>query len=825
MRAGGCTVQGLTPEAANVVKQAVNLARRRGHTQVTPLHVANALLAASAGLLRRACLQSHSHHPFQCKALELCFNVALNRIPACSSSPILISPPHPQNPSISNALVAAFKRAQAHQRRGSIDQNHQQPLLAVKIELEQLVISILDDPSVSRVMREAGFSSTQVKNNVEKAVSLEQSSRSHSSSAPRGPNQFKNDDVMSLLESMMNKRRKSIVVVGECLDTVEDVVKGLMNKVDRGEVPDAFRELKFISLPRFTLQNLSRKEVEEKLVELTCHVKSWVHKGVVLYLGELLRWTTENRAGSGDQERKYYCPVEHMIMELGRLVCGIGENARFWLMGIATFQTYLRCKNGHPSLETLWGLHPLIIPEGSLGLSLISGSHVESACRSKKTGNGGSDWLFSEGTKDKQLNCSAHECSNKLETEAPSLRTGICTSEATASDLPSWLQKYKDKESKTPNYYGEQESVPVRDLCGKHNPIGSSSLKLYSSQRTLAFSSESPSCSSFGFSFDHQYPNLMPTCQDWPLFKHKQYFGDHQFSNFGPVLNRNCDPKQACFSNPSSTTNSPASSDVMETELYVERFKEFNSKNSNILCSALEQKVPWQKDVIPEIASAILKCRSGVVKRKGSEAKEDTWLLFQGLDVNAKVKIARELARLIFGSRSSLVSMASSNFSSMQAHDHSADQDLRNKRSRDKQSCCYFERFAEAVTLNPHRVFLVEDVDQADYRSQIGIKRAIERGRITNPDGEEVSLCDAIVILSCQSFGSRSRACSFPPIQQSHNPDGAEDEKFSGIETNPSLSLDLNLSFDDDSSDKQSIDHVGLLESVDGLIIFKFQAL
>ena len=82
--AGSCAVQqGLTAEAATVVKQAVTLAKRRGHAQVTPLHVASTMLSAANGLLRTACLQSHSH-PLQCKALELCFNVALNRLPAAT---------------------------------------------------------------------------------------------------------------------------------------------------------------------------------------------------------------------------------------------------------------------------------------------------------------------------------------------------------------------------------------------------------------------------------------------------------------------------------------------------------------------------------------------------------------------------------------------------------------------------------------------------------------------------------------------------------------------------------------------------------------------
>lgn len=383
--------QALTAEAASVVKQAVTLARRRGHAQVTPLHVANTMLAATNGLLRTACLQSHSH-PLQCKALELCFNVALNRLPASTSSPML--GPHSQHPSISNALVAAFKRAQAHQRRGSIE-NQQQPLLAVKIELEQLIISILDDPSVSRVMREAGFSSTQVKSNVEQVVSVDICSQAPSVSSkskesnllplsqspsmgqigvklgkPAVPDPVRNEDVMSVIENLMNKKRKNTVIVGECLATIESVVRGVMDKVDKGDVPEALRDVKLISLPLFSFGHHSREEIEQKLGELKNLVKSCVGRGVILYL-EDLKWTTDYRASSSEQVRNYYCPVEHMIMELGKLVCGFGESGRFWLMGIATFQTYLRCRTGHPSLETIWSLHPLTIPASSLALSLM----------------------------------------------------------------------------------------------------------------------------------------------------------------------------------------------------------------------------------------------------------------------------------------------------------------------------------------------------------------------------------------------------------------------------------------------------------------------
>lgn len=402
MRTGGYTLHhSLTLEAAAIVKQAVSLARRRGHAQVTPLHVASSMLASPTGLLKRACLQSHSH-PLQCKALELCFNVALNRLPSSASSPLLS--PQSHLPSLSNALVAAFKRAQAHQRRGSIE-NQQQPILALKVEIEQLVISILDDPSVSRVMREAGFSSSQVKTNVEQAVSLEKCS-SHQSpptsghqskefstktlglgnstvsqtmpstslsqfrlSLSKSVNQVQNNDVMSVLEAMMNKKTKNTIIVGECSSTNESLVRGVIEKFDKKDVPADMKSVQFISVPLFTLRNVSKEEFEVKLGELRSLVKSYVSRGVVLYLGDL-DWVSEFWSKYGEQRNVFYSPVEYMIMEISRLICGAGENKRLWLMGIATFQTYAKCKTGRPSLETLWSLHPLTIPVGSLALSL-----------------------------------------------------------------------------------------------------------------------------------------------------------------------------------------------------------------------------------------------------------------------------------------------------------------------------------------------------------------------------------------------------------------------------------------------------------------------
>ncbi|KAK9072711.1 hypothetical protein SSX86_009146 [Deinandra increscens subsp. villosa] len=661
MRAGGFTIQqALSADAASIIKQAVTLARRRGHAQVTPLHVANTMLSSTTGLLRIACLQSQSHsHPLQCKALELCFNVALNRLPTSSSSPMLNPNHSSQHPSISNALVAAFKRAQAHQRRGSIE-NQQQPLLALKIELEQLVISILDDPSVSRVMREAGFSSTQVKTNVEQVVSLELSSHTpppiaskdstkHNNTDNRRHNDqvtVRNEDVMCVIENLLNKKRpQSFVVVGECVATIEGVVGKVMEKVDKGDVPEALKDVRFIRLPLFSFAQLSRGEVEQKLVELRSLVKGFVQRGVVLYVGDL-KWIAEYRTSSLGHGRGYYCPIEHLIIELGRLVSGVNDeiNARLWVMAISSFQTYMKCRNEYPSLDIIWKLHPLTIPAGSLSLSLVPQSDIEDE-RGSKNGDNGDIRIMLKSGEEKQLTC-CFDCMVSFKSEAKSSRS---------SSLPSWLANEKIVVNNQ-----DQECVSVKDLCKKWNSICTSVHRTKPMfQRSLSFSSVSPSSQASCFSYNQENPNFNRTSKLSDFTALEKNPEPYYLLDEG-------EPRQRFPSNPNSTPNSVSSSDLMEVE-YVQKFKEFNGENLKILCNALDKKVPWQKEIVPDIAGTILKCRSGMVRRKdpqdNEEPKEETWLFFQGIDSQLKEKIAKELAKIVFGSCLNFIKIALSNFS------------------------------------------------------------------------------------------------------------------------------------------------------------------
>lgn len=397
MRSGVCIVrQALTDEVASVLKHSVNLARRRGHAQVTPLHVAATLISSSSestDVLRRACLKSQPHHPathpLQCRALELCFNVALNRLPTTappSSGSLLPSPSY-----LSNSLIAALKRAQANQRRGCIELQQQQPLLAIKVEMEQLMLSILDDPSVSRVMKEAGFASSSVKSKLEEeASSLSQSSPFLLDSSKNVTNIDRklwqcpglglaskasvSDELRSVIEAMLRKqgRNANTVVVGDMVSMTEGLVTELKGRLERNEVPDELRHASFINLQfSANLRLMSKGEVDMKLSDLRSAINSLTSDrvGLIIYAGDL-SWIVdeEPRDGCGFN----YDPVAHMIAEIGRIFSEFKNSIdnRLWLLATASYSTYWKCQIRQPCLATLWALQAVVVPSGWLGLDL-----------------------------------------------------------------------------------------------------------------------------------------------------------------------------------------------------------------------------------------------------------------------------------------------------------------------------------------------------------------------------------------------------------------------------------------------------------------------
>lgn len=874
MRAGGCTVQQtLTAEAAGVVKHAVALARRRGHAQVTPLHVAATLLAPGASVLRRACEKSHPHstsHPLQCRALELCFNVALNRLPT-AAGPLVQG-----QPSLSNALVAALKRAQAHQRRGCLEQQQQQPLLAVKVEMEQLIISILDDPSVSRVMREAGFSSTFVKNNLEETVAVFPSFdpkikplsdhgeiRTPSSSSsllyangglPMNYNNFlgldnsgsmmsristgniKNEDIASVMKVLLRKgSRRNPVIVGDCLLSTENVVRELMLRVERGEVPEPLRVVRFVS-PQFSslsLRLLSREDVDHKLQELRRTLSNCLAGGsAIIYAGDL-KWAAdrdEKVDGFCNNSIKYgisngYCPVEHIIMELGRILVHYSESRRLWLMATATYQTFMRCQTRQPSLETLWGLHAAPIPSGGLSLTLQASS-TES--RANDTGSEvlvpipqNFRWpmpalktVSSDDDMEYKLTCCS-ECSANCELEAQIFcerehkPTGTMAS--TEQKLPFWLQQCKSNDtSSRETGAAAQVELSMRNLRRKWNQAcRTKHSQFYTGTGTtddpvqLLTSHRFESHEVINKQQQHSAALIPQVNNPWWSAPPNQQFAPASRSQSVPVPSipwiktphqlswstgaENCqdvnsntedsnprtDVKTALAlgleqaAKPSDESDNcvvsalprsfkwlPCSPPESVISMGNERglwLRQSDPETLKVFCKKLSDKVPWQSEnSIRAIASTVLDCRSGARRRPGNlNLKSDAWVLILGPDRVGKRNMAKALAETVYGSQDKLIPVPISRQNSpnpRSCHQEAEiDYSLRGK--------TYVDKLAEVLSSNPHSVVLLEEIEQADSFLMAAIVNAMEKGKLMDSNGKDVSLSDSIILMT-SSIGS-----------------------------------------------------------------------
>lgn len=879
--------QTLSGEAASVVKYAVSLARRRGHGQVTPLHVAITMLqgcptSGSINLMRRACLQSHSH-PLQCRALELCFNVALNRLPTSSAGPTVHA--GGVGPSLSNALVAAFKRAQANQRRGCVEHQAQQPLLGVKVEMEQLIMSILDDPSVSRVMREAGFSSPQVKKSLEEAVnsiSMPKRKSDHMATpnmgiiradplswqnpqhyfrspevlplAERLPTislSYRNEDVMAVVDNLTStKKLRNTVIVGECVVSAENVVKDVIVRVHRGDFPEPPKSAQFIN-PQFScawFRVLNRDYVEQKLSELKRTVSSAVceGRGAIVYLGDL-RWSME---GNGPRDGNY-CPVNHVTMELGRIMSSYTESRRLWLMATATYQTYLKFQKRQPSLETLWGLHPVPVPAGSLGLSLDSRANEK----------------YEMTKRDSAVNLSTQQLLGPLKTPISYDESGkqpSCYEERSAklqdpttSTLPSWLKQYNNDNTRSQSVSLAQAirasgETDLRErsshiCCSIHGPeemhFDHFPCRDHS---TLIYVQELA-----GNTKDSLMSNLDPQNQDWS----KAQSHDQAWSVFGLPLRSSCPPKSSSFSSSESSVSNikthqfqivnenemadlqqnhdnptkllhgdstvPTKNEDVGTTLALgrpscnkkenqgiriqeligcsnncyplpvsietasphsdgnEKYKQLDAESFKSLCRELEKQVAWQSEIIPSIASTILTCRSGV-KRKHGIIRINTWFLFLGADKLGQIGIAKALAEIIFGSRNKIIFInPRSTFSLDQKFQSEPDETDTTYNANIADSGFYLGELVKAISSNPHSVIVLEEIQQSDSFSIEGITKAMEIGTLLNPNGDEISLSDAIIIMT----SSLESMEILPPNLSDIAMEGFEEEKylFSGV--------------------------------------------
>jgi hypothetical protein len=163
-------------------------------------------------------------------------------------------------------------------------------------------------------------------------------------------------------------------------------------------------------------------------------------------------------------------------------------------------------------------------------------------------------------------------------------------------------------------------------------------------------------------------------------------------------------------------------------------FSTLDADSYKKLLKGLMEKVWWQQDAASAVATTVTHCRVGNGKRRGAASKGDMWLLFAGRDRAGKKKMASALSELVSGSNPIIICLGS------QRDDGESGTSFRGKTALD--------RIAEAVKRNPFSVIMLEDIDEADVLVRGSIKRAMERGRIADSHGREISLGSVIFVLT-----------------------------------------------------------------------------
>lgn len=365
----------LTEEAARALDDAVTVARRRSHSQTTSLHAVSALLSLPTSTLREACTRARScaYSPrLQFRALELSVGVSLDRLPSAKS--LDDEPPPP----ISNSLMAAIKRSQANQRRHPEtfhlyqQAQNQFSLSSVKVELKHFILSILDDPIVSRVFGEAGFQSTDIKLAIlhpPPPISRFNKNRyppplflcNLPDSDPKGhgfnfPFVVENGDgnCRRIGEVLLKKKAKNPLLIGFC---AKEALNGFTDIVEKGKSGGLPAEIDGVSvncirseISEFVSNDGSEEMMGLKFKELGDVVEKSTGCGIVLNFGELDVLVNGSSVDA----------VNYVVSRLSDLVNVHGE--KLWLIGSAgSYETYLKFLARFPSIEKDWDLHLLPI--------------------------------------------------------------------------------------------------------------------------------------------------------------------------------------------------------------------------------------------------------------------------------------------------------------------------------------------------------------------------------------------------------------------------------------------------------------------------------
>ncbi|KAL3834837.1 hypothetical protein ACJIZ3_009573 [Penstemon smallii] len=752
--------QCLASEAAAALDEAVSVAQRRGHPQTTSLHMISSLLSLPSSSLRETCTRTSNSsysNRVQFKALELCLNVSLERMP-CSSKVI-------EEPPVSNSLMAAIKRSQANQRRQPENFNFYQQqqqycssVPVVKVELQNLILSILDDPLVSRVFGEAGFRSCDVKMGIIRPGNsfypnhvFGCTSRYKRQIPPlflcndemgsKGFNFpfvgcFSDENSRRIGEVMVRNKKRNPVLLGvSAIDALRSFLESVKTKIE-GVLPLGLSGLCVICVKDEILKFLNG-DCDEGLLELRFGeveriLENVKGNGVLLSFGDLKVFCEEN---VGIDVLRYLVSRFTKLIELHR--------GKLWLIGgVVTHEIYFKFLNKFPSIEEDWDLE--ILPITSLRFSM-GGSYPRSSLMDSFVPLGGFFSMPSDTKSPLSSNAGQYvgrcnQCNEKYKEQVTALSNGgVCASiaEQCQSSLPSWLQiAESSSQNGLASIKAKDDSLLLNakiaglqkkwdNICQHHNHN--------QFPRALGFQvpeerKENTSNSTLNHSLASSSERVNKNVNS-SLSTDLQQTSLKGLSSLDMLSKTNISDKSHHFDSSSTTSVNSVTTDlglgIYSTSL----------KDPKLLYKALVERVSHQEEAISALTKAI-------TQRQMKSNRGDVWINLRGPDRLAKRKLGVALAEILYGSRESLIFVDLS-FQNETIH---MDKFLKVANMYDlTMRCTVVDYLVEKLSKKPSIVFL-ENVDKADLVVQNSLCKALKTGKFTDLYGREVNIGNSMFL-------------------------------------------------------------------------------
>ncbi|XP_074592260.1 chaperone protein ClpB1-like isoform X1 [Curcuma longa] len=275
-----------THKTNEALAAALGLALESGHAQFTPLHLASALAADGGGLLNQAFANaSGGASDSAAKSFERVVATALKKNPF----PIPDIPP-------STSLMKVIRRAQSSMK--SRGDSH--------LAVDQLILGLLEDSQIADCLKEAGISSSRVRDEVERlrgkeGKKVESASGDSNFQALKtygrdlvevagklDPVIGRDEEIRRVIRILSRRTKNNPVLIGEPGVGKTAVVEGLAQRILRGDVPSNLLDVHLVALDMGALVAGAkyRGEFEERLKSVLKEVEEADGK-VILFIDEI----------------------------------------------------------------------------------------------------------------------------------------------------------------------------------------------------------------------------------------------------------------------------------------------------------------------------------------------------------------------------------------------------------------------------------------------------------------------------------------------------------------------------------------------------------